>query len=63
MYHVNSRLCHLEGEIGRIVPGAYADLVITHIDPLDDLAALADPDKALAVTIARGQPVKNGLGG
>jgi imidazolonepropionase-like amidohydrolase len=62
MYRVNPRLCHLEGEIGRIVPGAFADLVVTDVDPLDDLAALADPGKALSVIIARGQPVKNRLG-
>lgn len=61
MYRTNPRLCHLEGEIGRIVPGALADLVITDVDPLDDLAALADPEKTLAVIIARGQPVRNRL--
>lgn len=61
MYRTNPRLCHLEGEIGRIVPGALADLVITDVDPLDDLAALADPEKTLSVIIARGQPVKNRL--
>jgi imidazolonepropionase-like amidohydrolase len=61
MYRTNPRLCHLEGEIGRIVPGALADLVVTDVDPLDDLAALADPEKTLAVIIARGQPVRNRL--
>jgi imidazolonepropionase-like amidohydrolase len=61
MYRTNPRLCQLEGEIGLIVPGALADLVVTDVDPLDDLAALADPEKTLSVIIARGQPVKNRL--
>jgi len=34
---------------------------VTAVDPLDDLAALADPEKALAVVIARGRPIKNRL--
>ncbi len=61
MYRVNARLCGLEGEIGRISPGAAADLVVTDVDPLSNLAALAEPDKALSVVIARGLPVLNRL--
>ena len=62
MYRINPRLCGLEGEIGRIAPGAYADLVVTEVDPLNDLAALADSEKALVAIIARGRPVRNRLG-
>jgi imidazolonepropionase-like amidohydrolase len=59
MYRVNPKLCGLEGEIGCITPGAFADLVITDVDPLEDLAALANPEKALSVIISRGQPIRN----
>ena len=61
MYRTNPKLCHLEGQVGCIVPGALADLVVTDVDPLADLAGLADPEKALAVVIARGRPIKNRL--
>ncbi|MFQ5417967.1 MAG: amidohydrolase family protein, partial [Myxococcota bacterium] len=63
MYCVNPKLCALEGEIGRITPGAFADLVVTGVDPLEDLAALADPERTLSVIIARGQPIRNDLAG
>ena len=62
MYGVNSRLCDLEGEIGRVIPGAFADLLITDVDPLDDLGALADPEKTLSVIIARGRVIRDDLG-
>ena len=61
MYRTNPKLCHLEGQVGCIVPGALADLVVTDVDPLADLPGLADPEKALAVVIARGRPIKNRL--
>ena len=61
MYRVNPRLCGLEGEIGRIAPDAFADLIVTPVDPLDDLAALADSEKALSLIIARGQVIRNRL--
>jgi len=62
MYRVNPRLCRLEGEIGRIVPGGFADLVVTNVDPLEDLAALADSEKSLVAIIAEGRIIKNSLG-
>jgi imidazolonepropionase-like amidohydrolase len=62
MYRVNPRLCRLEGEIGQIVPGAFADLVISNVDPLEDLAALADAEQSLVVIIAEGRIIKNTIG-
>jgi imidazolonepropionase-like amidohydrolase len=55
MYRVNARLCRLEAEIGVLAPGASADLVITPVDPLADLQALAEPDTALDAVICRGR--------
>ena len=55
MYHVNVRLCGLEGEIGVIAPGTSADVVVSNVDPLANLAGLADPDSALAAVVARGR--------
>ena len=44
MYQVNPRL---DGKIGRLTPGAHADIVLTNVNPLDDIAGLSD---AAAVT-------------
>ncbi|MGB8412767.1 MAG: hypothetical protein WCE23_08070 [Candidatus Binatus sp.] len=43
MYVVNPKLCRLEGKIGVIKPRAFADLVISKANPLDDIKVLADP--------------------
>ncbi len=55
MYQVNARLCALEGQVGVLAPGASADIVITAVDPLEDLAALAEPETALDGVICRGR--------
>ncbi len=55
MYDVNVRLCGLEGWIGRLTPGAWADVVVTEVDPLANLAGLAEPEVALAAVLARGR--------
>lgn len=55
MYQVNVRLCHLEGKVGRLAPGMAADVVVSEVDPLANLAGLADPDVALAAVVARGR--------
>jgi imidazolonepropionase-like amidohydrolase len=57
MYQVNARLCGLEGAIGTLTAGAAADVVVTGVDPLANLAGLADPDTALSAVIARGRVV------
>ena len=57
MYVTNPRLCGLAGEVGVLAPGTAADVVVSTVDPLDDLAALADPDAALTAVISRGDVV------
>ncbi len=57
MYRVNARLCHREGEIGVLTPGASADVVVADVNPLENLPALADPDATLRAIIARGRIV------
>mgnify|MGYP001974077683 CR=1 FL=1 len=34
IYVVNPRLCGLEGKIGLIEPGAYADLLLSEVNPI-----------------------------
>lgn len=59
MYVVNPRLCGLEGEIGTLTPGAAADMVLTKIDPLENIAALGEDD-AIERVIHRGAVVEGG---
>jgi len=57
MYRVNVRLCRGEGEIGLLAPGYSADVVVSNVDPLANLAGLADPDAALAAVVCRGSVI------
>lgn len=63
MYVTNARLCDLVGKIGTVSPGAHGDLVVTDVDPLEDLAALADPEAALAAVVQGGRPIVDRLDG
>ena len=57
MYTVNARLCGLEGQIGTLTPGTSADVVITNVNPVENLAAFAEPESALDAVISRGRVV------
>jgi len=39
-----ARLLKMDGQVGVVAPGAYADLLIVDANPLDDIGVLADPD-------------------
>lgn len=56
MYVVNPRLCRMEGKIGTFAQGALADIVLTRVNPLENIAALAAED-AVAQVFHRGRPV------
>lgn len=51
MWTVNAQLCHLEGRIGVLEPGAFGDVVVSNIDPLFDLTAFADQETPLSHVI------------
>lgn len=57
MYVVNARLCGLTGEIGVLSVGASADVVVSEVNPLSNLAGLADHDAAIAAVVARGRVI------
>lgn len=59
MWTVNARLCQLEGRIGVLHPGAYGDVVISHVDPIDDIAAFSHHETALSHVIQNGDLVVN----
>jgi imidazolonepropionase-like amidohydrolase len=42
---VNASLLNMEGKLGVIAPGAYADIIALNADPLRDLSILGHPDR------------------
>lgn len=57
MYQVNPRLLRMEGSIGTLEPGAYADLVVSRANPLDDIHVLASPVHSLLHVMKGGELV------
>ena len=57
MWVVNARLCRMEGRIGVVAEGAQGDLVVSNVDPLEDLVAFADHERAFTHVIQAGIPV------
>jgi imidazolonepropionase-like amidohydrolase len=58
---VNAELMMMEGKIGCIAPGAYADLLVVNGDPVKDIGLLAADGKNLAAVVRAGEVVKNAL--
>ena len=59
---VAARLLRMEGQVGVVAPGAYADLLVVEGDPLQDIAVLTDPQRRLKLVMARGRMTVNHLG-
>lgn len=57
MWVVNPRLCRQEGRIGIVSPGAHGDLIVSNVNPLEDLAGFADHEKAFTHVLQAGRPV------
>jgi imidazolonepropionase-like amidohydrolase len=56
-----ARLLHMEGQVGVIQPGAFADLLIVDGNPLEDIGVLADPAGHLQLVMKAGQVIRDGL--
>jgi imidazolonepropionase-like amidohydrolase len=50
-----ARLLRMEGEIGTITPGAFADLLVVDGNPLEDINVLAEPRVHLKIVMKAGQ--------
>jgi len=57
MWVTNAQLCHLEGQIGTLVTGAVGDVLVSNVNPLEDLVAFSDPATALDTVIQAGRVV------
>jgi imidazolonepropionase-like amidohydrolase len=58
---VGARLCGLEGQIGEIVPGAYADLIVVDGDPYRDVGVLQHDGAHMAAIMKGGAFAKCSL--
>ena len=54
MWRVNPKLMHLDGEIGVIAPGAFGDIIVSKVNPLDNIAAFAQHENSITHVIQGG---------
>lgn len=59
---VNAEILQREGELGEIVPGALADLLVVDGDPLSDLSVLQEQGKHLLLVMKGGEAFVDRLG-
>ncbi|MER9076834.1 amidohydrolase family protein [Mesorhizobium sp. M0904] len=55
---VAAKLCHMEGKIGTIASGAFADLIVVDGNPLDDLTLLTHQGRHVPLIMREGIIVK-----
>ena len=49
-----AKLLGLQGKVGVLMPGAFADLIVSDANPFEDIAILDDPNKHLYAVIKQG---------
>lgn len=54
MWCVNPKLCKMEGKIGVLNPGAFGDIVISRINPLEDIVGFADYERSMTHVLQGG---------
>ena len=55
---INAELMMMEGKIGCVAPGAFADIIVVDGDPLKDIGLLAQDGKKLTTIVRAGEVVK-----
>jgi imidazolonepropionase-like amidohydrolase len=58
---IAARLLRLEGRVGVIAPGAYADLLVLDANPLDDINVLAEPEQHVNLIMKGGKLYRDTL--
>jgi imidazolonepropionase-like amidohydrolase len=58
---VNAAIVQMAGKLGVIAPGALADMILVNGDPLNNLDALADGARSVALVMLDGRIVRNRL--
>lgn len=59
MWVENPRLCHLGGKVGTLAVGAFGDVVVSNVDPIEHLAAFADHEKSITHVVQAGRLVRD----
>ncbi len=59
---IAARLLRMEGLIGVVSPGAFADLVVVDGNPAEDVSILAQPDRTLRMVMKAGVVHRSNLG-
>lgn len=57
----NAAILRMEGRIGAIRPGAFADILLVEGDPLADLGLFAEPARGLAMVMKGGRVIRSRL--
>lgn len=60
---VAARLLRREAEVGQLIPGAWADLLVVDGDPTRDAAVLADSERNIRLLMQGGRTVRSSLPG
>lgn len=58
---IGARLCGMEGKLGTIAPGTFADLLVLDADPLQDMSVLTGQGQHMKAIMQNGTFVKNQL--
>ena len=58
LWNVNARLLRMEGLIGTLAEGAHGDVVVSNVNPLDDLAAFSRHGDSISHVVLAGQVVR-----
>jgi imidazolonepropionase-like amidohydrolase len=58
---VGAEVLGMQGQIGVVAPGAFADLVVVNGSPIDDIQLLARPDEGMAAAMKAGAFVRSSL--
>lgn len=60
---IPAEMMQMQGKLGCIAPGAYADLIVVDGDPLKDISLLAADGKHLRTIVREGEVIKNETSG
>jgi len=58
-----AKVIEMEGKVGCIKEGAFADFLLLGANPLDDIAVMARPDKYLKAVVKDGRCVRSSVHG
>ena len=57
MWVTNAELCHLSGKVGVVAPGAFGDVVVSSVNPLENIVKFADHQNSLSHVVMGGAVV------